>query len=170
MRATSTLLCLLGLSSLLLMACPEKHPDVEWMKPPAAYDPINTEGLTLNKQGLDALTLKEGEEREAHIQSLMAPGTFKGQAKCQSGAGTGDLEHSKWGAYELTCDAGIILFDIELKYHLFTTREIGKPLSANAFVEFGGTLVEFDYHDESKPRSVTAKVQVDEDLRRIERK
>jgi hypothetical protein len=169
MRATSILLSLLAMT-VCLTACPEKHPNPEWMKPPGDYDPVATEGLTLNKQGLDALTLKEGEEREAHIQSLMAPGTFKGQAKCQSGAGTGDLEHSKWGAYELTCDAGIILFDIELKYHLFTTREIGKPLSANAFVEFGGTLVEFDYHDESKPRSVTAKVQVDEDLRRIERK
>jgi hypothetical protein len=69
----------------------------------------------------------------------------------------------------LTCDAGTILFDIGLKYHLFTTRETGKPLSANAFVEFGGTLVEFDYHDESKPRTVTVKVQVGEDLRRIER-
>jgi hypothetical protein len=173
MRATSTVLsmavCLLCPSILLLTACPEKHPEPEWMKPPAAYDPITTEGLTLNKTGLDALTLKEGDEREAHVQSLMAPGTFKGQAKCQSGAGTGDLEHSKWGDYELTCDAGIILFDIELKYHLFTTREVGKPLSANAFVEFGGTLVEFDYHDESKPRSVTAKVQVADDLRRIER-
>jgi hypothetical protein len=172
MRATSTLLsmavCLLCPLS-LLTACPEKHPDPEWMQPPKAYDPIATEGLTLNKSGLDALTLKEGDERDAHVQTLMAPGTFKGQAKCQSGAGTGDLEHSKWGDYELTCDAGTILFDISLKYHLFTTRETGKPLSANAFVEFGGTLVEFDYHDESKPRTVTAKVQVGEDLRRIER-
>lgn len=171
MRATSTLLSMACplLSLGLLTACVKKHPDPEWMQPPKAYDPIATEGLTLNKAGLDALTLKEGDEREAHVQTLMAPDTFKGQAKCQSGAGTGDLEHSKWGAYELTCDAGVILFDIELKYHLFTTRETGKPLSANAFVEFGGTLVEFDYHDESKPRSVTAKVQVGENLRRIER-
>jgi hypothetical protein len=153
----------------VLTACPEKHPNPEWMQPPKAYDPITTEGLTLNKAGLDALTLKEGDDREAHVQTLMAPDTFKGQAKCQSGAGTGDLAHSKWGDYELTCDAGTIVFDIGLKYHLFTTRETGKPLSANAFVEFGGTLVEFDYHDESKPRTVTVKVQVGEDLRRIER-
>lgn len=170
MRATRTLVCAaIGLALPLITACPEKHPDPEWMKPPAGYDPVGTEGLTLNKQGLDALTLAEGEQRDAVVQALMAPGTFKGQAKCQSGAGTGDLEHSKWGEYELACDAGVILFDIELKYHLFTTREVGKPLSANAFVEFGGTLVQFDYQDQQKPRSVTAMVQVDEDLRRIER-
>lgn len=170
MRATGTLAgAAFGLLSPLLMACPEKHPDPDWLKPPAAYDPIATEGLTLNKQGIDALTLAEGGQRDALVQSLMAPGSFKGQAKCQSGAGTGDLEHSKWGEYELTCDAGTILFDIELKYHLFTTREVGKPLSANAFVEFGGTLVQFDYQDQQKPRSITAMVQVDEDLRRIER-
>jgi hypothetical protein len=150
-------------------AClPKKHPDVDWMKPPKSYDPVETEGLTFNKAGLDALTLKDGEERDAHVQSLQTEGTFKGQAKCQSGAGTGDLEHSEWGAYELTCDAGTILFDIELKYHLFTSREVGKPLSAGAFVEFGGTLVDFDYHDESKPRSVLAKVQVADDLERLE--
>lgn len=169
MRATSTLAGVaVVVCSSLLMACPEKHPDPEWMKPPAGYDPIGTEGLTLNKQGLDAITLEEGEKRDALVQSLMAPGTFKGQAKCQSGAGTGDLDHSKWGEYELACDAGVILFDIELKYHLFTTRAVGKPLSANAFVEFGGTLVQFDFQDQQKPRSVTAMVQVGEDLRRIE--
>jgi hypothetical protein len=167
MRATSLVTAAVCIAlSFGLGACNKAHPDPEWMKPPKAYDPVNTEGLTFNKQGLDALTLTEGDEREAYVAKLME-GEFKGQAKCQSGAGTGDLEHSKWGAYELTCDAGTVLFDIELKYNLFTSRETGKPLSANAYVEFGGKLVEFDYHDESKPRSITAKIQVGDDLRRI---
>lgn len=141
---------------------PDKHPDVDWLKPPKSYDPINTEGLTLNKAGVDALTLKEGAERDAYIESLQAEGAFKGQAKCQSGSNTGDLDVSKWGEYQLTCQSGTILFDIELKFQLFTTREAGKPLSANAYVQFSGTLVEFSYHDESKPRSISANVKVDE--------
>lgn len=169
MRAISTpvLTTVLGLGLGLGACVPKEHPEAEWMKAPKSYDPVNTEGLTFNKAGLDALTLKEGEEREAHIEALMKEGGFKGQAKCKSGAGTGDLEHSKWGDYELTCDAGTVLFDIELKYHLFTNRATGKPLSANAYVDFGGTLVDFDYHDESKPRSITAKVEVGDDLRRL---
>ncbi|PRQ07728.1 hypothetical protein [Enhygromyxa salina] len=168
MRATSALVLTAAVAFGLAACLPKDHPDVEWMKPPKSYDPVETEGLTFNKAGIDALTLTDGDERDAHITALQADGTFKGQAKCQSGAGTGDLEHSAWGDYELTCDAGTILFDIELKYHLFTSREVGKPLSANAYVEFGGTLVEFDYHDESKPRSITAKVKVGDDLKRLE--
>lgn len=147
---------------------PDKHPEVDWMKPPKGYDPINAEGLTLNKAGVDALTLKEGDDLDAYIQSLHAEGAFKGHAKCQSGSNTGDLEPSKWGEFQLSCDAGTILFDIEVKYRLFTTRAAGKPLSANAYVEFSGTLVEFSYHDETKPRSITASVKVDE-LSRIPR-
>lgn len=161
MRAT--LLAATVLLPLVIGGClPEKHPDVDWLKPPKSYDPVNVEGLTLNKAGVDALTLKEGDERDAYIESLKAEGAFKGQAKCQSGSNTGDLEPSKWGEYQLTCTAGTILFDIELKYQLFTTRAAGKPLSANAFVEFSGTLVEFSYHDDSKPRTISANVKVDE--------
>jgi hypothetical protein len=141
---------------------PDKHPEVDWLKPPKSYDPINTEGLTLNKAGVDPLTLKEGDERDAYVESLQAAGAFKGQAKCQSGSNTGDFEESKWGEYKLACQAGVVLFDIELKYQLYTTREAGKPLSANSYVQFSGTLVEFSYHDGSKPRSISASVQVDE--------
>jgi hypothetical protein len=171
MRATRALAltAVVAFVGFVPMGClPKDHPEVEWMKPPKSYDPVATEGLTFNKAGLDALTLTDGDERDVYVKSLQTEGTFKGQAKCQSGAGTGDLEHSAWGDYELTCDAGTILFDIELKYHLFTSREVGKPLSATAYVEFAGTLVEFNYHDESKPRSITAKVQVDDNLKRLE--
>jgi len=158
-----TLLAATVISATFATGClPEKHPDVDWLKPPKGYDPINAEGLTLNKAGVDALTLAEGDGRDVYIESLKAEGAFKGQAKCQSGSNTGDLEPSKWGEYQLTCTAGTILFDIELKYQLFTTRAAGKPLSANAYVEFSGTLVEFSYHDQSKPRSISASVKVDE--------
>jgi hypothetical protein len=175
MRATASLALLPNLvalsAALSLAAClPKEHPDPDWLKPPESYDPVETEGLTFNKAGVDALTLKEeGEERDAYVQTLMAKGKFAGQALCKSGAGTGTQAHSKYGDFELTCTAGTILFDIELTYHLFTSREHGKPLSANAYVEFGGTLVEFDYHDDSKPRQIVAKVEVGEDLRRLER-
>lgn len=163
MRAHVSTLALTVLMSSALSAClPKDHPDVDWLKPPKSYDPIGTEGLTLNKAAIDAFTLTEGEARDAFVAGLQAEGAFKGQAKCQNGVSTGDLDSSKWGEYQLTCDAGTILFDIELKYQLFTSREAGKPLSANAYVEFGGTLVEFSYHDESAPRSIVARVQVDE--------
>lgn len=153
-----------------LGACdPKDRPGTKLLEPPASYDPVNTEGLTLGKAGVDKMTLLEGDEREAHIKDvLMAEGAFKGQAKCRSGSKTGNLDHSKWGEYALTCDAGTVLFDIELKYTLYTSRDAGKPLSANAYVEFGGTLVDFDYHDSSTPRSITAKVQVDDTIRRLE--
>jgi hypothetical protein len=167
MRVTGPLLA--ATLTLALAGClPDKHPQVDWMKPPKGYDPINTEGLTLNKAGLDTLTLKEGDDRDAFIQSLHAEGAFKGQAKCQSGSNTGDLEGSQYGEFMLSCDAGTILFDIELKYRLYTTREAGKPLSANAYVEFSGTLVEFSYHDENKPREIAASVKLDQ-LSRIPR-
>ncbi len=186
MRATASLalphsLCfsqlgaLAGLFAVALavpvMACvPKDHPDPDWLKPPESYDPIETAGLTLNKAGVDALTLKEeGEERDAYVQSLMAKDKFVGQAQCKSGAGTGSQEHSKYGEFELTCMTAPILFDIEVDFHLFTSRATGKPLSANAFVEFEGTLVEFDYHDDTKPRQIVAKVEVGDNLRRIER-
>lgn len=163
MRVTvpTRVLAMLGLVG-VLTGCPKAHPDVDWLKPPKSYDPVNNEALTLNKAAVDAFTLKEGEDRDNFVKSLQAEGAFKGQAKCQSGVGTGDLDISKYGEYQLTCNAGTILFDIELKYTLFTTRELGKPLSANAYVEFGGTLVDFSYQDESKPRSITALVEVDE--------
>src|SRR5690554_7889734 len=103
MRASSKLVLTLGLGlGLGLTAClPNAHPDVDWMKPPKSYDPVAKEGLALNKAGVDALTLKEGDERDAFIESLQTEGTFKGQAQCQSGAGTGDLPHSEWGEYEI---------------------------------------------------------------------
>jgi hypothetical protein len=176
MRATASLALLLPnlvvlTAALSSAACvPKEHPDPDWLKPPESYDPVEAEGLTFNKAGVDALTLKEeGEERDAYVESLKGEGKFAGQAQCKSGAGTGTQAHSKYGEFELTCTAGTILFDIELTYHLFTSRATGKPLSANAYVEFGGTLVEFDYHDDSKPRQIVAKVEVGDDLRRLER-
>lgn len=185
MRATASLaplrrVCVRHVSGLVAIgtlvlgaACvPKEHPDPDWLKPPEGYDPVdkeNTKGLTLGHAGVDALTLTEGEARDAHVEALKAKGAYKGQAQCKSGAGTGTQAHSKYGEFELTCTAGTILFDIEVDYHLFTTREVGKPLSANAYVEFGGTLVEFDYHDDSKPRQIVAKVEVGDDLHRLER-
>ncbi len=167
MRATTSLH--LAAALWLLTACvPKEHPNPEWLEPPESYDPVNTEGLTLNKAGVDALTLTEGEQREKHIEGLKAEGKFSGQAQCKSGSLSGDL-YGKYGEYNLTCTAGAILFDIELDYHVFTTRDLGKPLSAGSYVEFEGTLVEFDYHEDAKPRQIVAKVKVDENIRKLER-
>jgi hypothetical protein len=162
MRATSKLV-LSSVVAFALAGCfPKEHPDVDWMKPPKGYDPAKTEGLTLNEAGVNALSMVEGDERSAHVEALSAEGKFKGQAKCQSGAGTGELDHSQWGEYELSCTTEAVWLEVGIKYHLFTTRELGKPLSANAYVDFTGTLVEFRYHDETKPRSITAMVKVDQ--------
>jgi hypothetical protein len=161
MRVTVPTLLLVSAIGVVLTGCPKAHPDVDWLKPPKSYDPIDGE-LTLNKAAIDTFTLKEGEDQAKFIESLQGEGEFVGQAKCQSGVGTGELDVSQYGEYQLTCNAGTILFDIELKYTLFTSRDAGKPLSANAYVEFTGTLVGFSYHDESKPRSIAALVKVDE--------
>ena len=121
--------------------------------------------LKVSRGGKVDSALFETEQLAAHgfawlkvyVEALKAKGAYKGQAQCKSGAGTGTQAHSKYGEFELTCTAGTILFDIELDYHLFTSRAVGKPLSANAYVEFSGTLVEFDFHESSKPRQIVAK-------------
>lgn len=168
MRATTSLVLAVALFAPAAACKSNTHDKPEWLEAPESYDPVKTEGLTFNKKGLDELTLKEGEERDAYIEELKAAeGKFKGQAKCKGGSGTGDMEDSQHGEYKLTCDAGTILFDIELKYFLYTTKDKGRPLKANAHVEFGGTLVDFDYQDDSKPRSVTATVAVGENIERL---
>lgn len=153
----------------LSTACvPKDHSKPDWLEAPDSYDPVNKEGLTFNKAGLDKLTLLEGEERDAHVQSLMAEGAFVGQAQCKSGAHTRE-DQAEYGDYVLTCNAGTILFDIDVAYHVFTTRELGKPLSAGSYVEFTGTLVNFDYQDSAKPRHVVAMVKVGDNLEKLER-
>ncbi|MCA9685647.1 MAG: hypothetical protein KC457_25950 [Myxococcales bacterium] len=166
MRATPSL----ALAAALLLplgACDDKKTDL--LAPPAGYDPVNTEGLTLNKAGMDALTLTEGDARDAHIEGLKAEGAFKGQALCKGGSGTGDMEDSQYGEYKLSCEAGTVLFDIELKYYLYTTKALGKPLKGGAYVDFTGTMVDFVYVDESKPRQMTATVTVGESISRIQK-
>lgn len=165
MRANASLV--LATALVASLGCDSKKNDL--LAPPADYDPINTEGLTLNKAGMDALTLTEGDARDAHVEGLKAEGKFKGQAKCSGGSGTGDMEDSQYGEYKLSCEAGTILFDIELKYFLYTTKALGRPLKGGSFVEFGGTLVEFEFLDGSKPRRMTATVAVGEDIERLEK-
>ncbi len=166
MRTSLSLICAATLV-LSMVACDTKKNDL--LAPPAGYDPVETKGLTFNKAGLDALTLTEGEARDALVQELKAKGKFKGQAKCSGGSNTGDYEESKYGDYKLTCDAGTVLFDIELKYYLYTNRELGRPLKGGSFLEFSGTLVEFEFLDQDKPRKITATVQVDENLTRLKK-
>ncbi|EDM75666.1 hypothetical protein PPSIR1_15720 [Plesiocystis pacifica SIR-1] len=169
MRATPSLVLAAPLLAALALtgACDDKKTDL--LAPPADYDPVATEGLTLNKAGVDALTLTEGDARDAHIEGLKAEGKFKGQAMCKGGSGTGDMEDSKFGEYKLTCDAGAIWLDVELKYYLYTTQALGRPLKGGAYVEFDGTLVEFDFQDGSKPRSMTATVSVGESIKRLQK-
>ncbi|NVB41173.1 hypothetical protein G6O69_25260 [Pseudenhygromyxa sp. WMMC2535] len=149
-----------------LVAC-DKKPSDDLLAPPEGYDPVETEGLTLNKAGMNALLPTEGDARAAHLEGLKAEGAFKGQAKCTGGSSTGDMEDSQYGEYKLTCDAGTVLYDIELKYYLYTTKALGRPLKGGAYVDFSGTLVDFEFIDESKPRKMTATVSVGESIERL---
>lgn len=149
-----------GTLAVATAACEQNKPDL--LGPPAGYDPVETKGLTLNKAGVDALTLTEGEAREAHIAGLKQGEAFRGQGQCQSGSYTGDMPVAEHGEYQLDCYAGTVLFDIELRYQLFTTADTGRPLKGGAYVDFTGRLVDLVYFESTNPRSITAKVVVGE--------
>lgn len=151
-------------ATLATAACvPEQHPEPEWMKHPKAYD-IQGADLTFNKERLEAFNFLDSDEQEKHIEALKAAkGEFRGMAVFKSGAGLGAaLEDAKYGDWELSASTDPVAYEITITYEIFTTKEKGKPLAPNRAIEFTGTLVDFDFQNESKPRSITIKVVADD--------
>jgi len=163
MRAlTSTAL---AVALLAISACENKpggQPD--FMKLPESYDPAGAD-LTFNKQRLEEFNFLDAEARQAFIEELEGKkGAFKGQAVFKAGAGLGEnIEESKYGEWELAATTkDPVLYEIIIDYDVYTTKDVGRPIAPNKAIEFTGTLVEFDYQDENKPRRIDIKVKADE--------
>ena len=148
-----------------LVACvPETHPNPDWMKPPKSFQPKTAE-LTFNEANLKAFVMTDTSAQDARVEELKAtPGSFKGQAIFKSGAGLGEaMPHAQYGDWELSASLEEpIVFDIIADYSIITTREVGKPIAPHKAIEFTGTLVEFDFQREDKPRKLTFTVKADE--------
>jgi hypothetical protein len=156
---------LLTLAATLLLgsAClPGGDENPEWLKAPEAYQPV-TADLTFNKTNLEAFNMMNEEERDAHLEALKGKkGSFRGQAKSKTGAGLGEgMPDSKHGEYELNGTTEAILFEITIDYHIFTTTAIGDKIAPNRYVEFSGTLIDFEFYEDAKPRRIVMKVAAD---------
>lgn len=160
-------LTLTALAAALLAssACvPKEHPEPDFMKLPESYDPVGAD-LTFNKQRLEAFNFLDQEAQSKFIEELKAKkGTFKGQAVHKAGAELGEnIEERKYGQWELSASTNDpVLYEIVVDYQVYTTPELGRPIAPNKAIEFTGTLVEFDYSADSKPRRIDIKVKADD--------
>lgn len=156
---------LLTLAATLLVgsAClPGGDENPDWLKAPEAYQPATAE-LTFNKTKLEVFNMMTDEERAAHLEQLKgAKGSFKGQAMSKTGASLGEgMDDSKYGEFELNAMTEAILFEITIDYHIFTTTAIGGKIAPNRYLEFSGTLIDFDFYEDAKPRRLVMKIAAD---------
>jgi hypothetical protein len=163
-------LTLLTLAAALMAngAClPKDEAEPEFMRLPKGYDPKGAD-LTFNAERIKALNIMSEDEKDSYIQELTTKaGSYKGQAIFKSGAGLGEaMEDAQHGSYELSASTKELLFEITIDYNIFTTPELGKPLAPHAPIEFTGTLIDFDFQAEDKPRKMSIRVKAD-DVKRI---
>lgn len=156
-----------ALAAVLLAASacsPKADGQPDFMKLPESYDPVGAD-LTFNKKRLEEFNFLEPDERAAFIDELQnKKGSFKGQAVFKAGAGLGEnIAESKYGEWELNASTNDpVLYEIVIDYQIYTSKDVGRPLAPNKAIEFTGTIVEFDYQDENKPRRIDIKVKADE--------
>lgn len=150
-------------AALLLPACnpsgEEKKP--EWQQPPASYD-VKGADLTFNEKRLDEFNSMSSSEREAHIEQLKATeGSFKGQAIFEHGSELGEgMDDAQYGKHEINAVVPEpVLFEITMEYRLFSDQDFYKGVPPGEYLEFSGTLVDFEFQDSSKPRKLTFKVK-----------
>ena len=157
MSMASALLALTT-TAVVTAGCQQEKKDL--LALPKAYDPAGAD-LTFNKKNLEAYNLMSKDARREHLKMLKeTPGSFTGQAIFQSGNGLAPtVEDSQYGAYELFAHVpDPVLYEITFDYQVFTTPELGKPLAPNFPFAFKGTLVDLDFHDETKPRRMNASL------------
>jgi hypothetical protein len=151
-------------SAALVAGCiPDERKELEWQKPPKAWDPKG-DSLTLGAKGLEAFNRLNPEDRTGQVAEWIgSPGSFKGQAVYKMGAGVGKaMDDSDYGTYEIfAMIPDPVLYEITITYRLYTTPEVGKGLPPHAYIEFTGTLVEMDFQADDKPRKMEVKVQLD---------
>ncbi|MCA9718263.1 MAG: hypothetical protein KC468_26560 [Myxococcales bacterium] len=131
---------------------------------PDSYQP-QTADLTFNKERLTAFNALSEDKREAFVAELEGQaGAFKGQAVLVAGNGLGEtVEDFQHGEYEVIAHTpDPVLYEIQIEYKIFTTREMGKALHPHRPLEFKGTLIGLRYEAESKPRKLYVRVKADE--------
>jgi hypothetical protein len=168
--AVSCSVLLAGISGLTVVSgcIPDEDKQPKWQKPPKEWDPKG-DTLTFGEKNLDAFNSMTREDRDAHLEALKAKaGSFKGQARFQRLTELGEkMDDAEYGKYEVyaTLDEPV-LYEITVEYHLFAQDKIGDGFPPGTYVEFTGTLADFSFQDESKPRKIEIKVK-DVELKRL---
>ncbi len=166
MRSPLVALLALSLTAPLAAGCvPDKDKTPDWQKPPSSWNPVEGEGLTFNKKGLDAFNSLSQADRDKWIEQMKnTPGSFVGQAIYKQGSELGEkMDDYQHGTYEIVTELpDPILYEITLNYRLYTTPDKGKNFPPNAYIQFKGTLADLRYQSESKPRKIDLKIKADE--------
>ena len=139
----------------------DKGEEPAWQKPPERYD-VQADELTFGKKNLEAFNTMSSDERAAHVDALKAkPGSFKGQGRFEAvselSENIPDHELGKYEASVLVEDP--VLFEITMEYTLLSNEKIGDGYPKGTYVEFTGTLVDLEFHDDAKPRKVVVKLK-----------
>lgn len=140
---------------------PDKHKEADFLQAPKSWNPQD-DGLTFGKKNLDAFNSMSESEREAHLESLKSkPGSFKGQARFERGSELGEnISDAKYGKFEATAQVTEpVLYEITIEYQLFANEKIGHGFPAGTYIEFSGTLADFEYRQDAKPRKLVIKVK-----------
>lgn len=140
-----------------------KYANPKYMDPPKSFDPKGAE-LSFNEKSLKAFNTMSDDERAAHIAKLAAaPGSFKGQGTFQRDEElTEKIDDSKYGkivAWITVPDP--VWLEVKVEYQLFSDTRLISGLAPNTHVEFAGTLLDYVYEDNSKPRRLEVKLKAD---------
>lgn len=143
-------------------ACiPDKHKESEFLKPPASWTPKD-DSMTFGTKTVDAFNSMSSSERDAFIEDLKGkPGSYKGQAQFErSSELTEGIPDAKYGKFEATAYVhDPVLYEITLEYQLFSNEKIGHGFPAGTYIQFSGTLADFEYREDAKPRKLVIKVK-----------
>lgn len=149
---------------LVVAACnTNKYADPKYMEPPKSYDPKNAD-LSFNEKSLKAFNSMSDDERAAHVEKLVAtPGSLKGQGTFQRDEELTDkIDDSKYGkivAWVSVPDP--VWLEVKVEYQLFSDTRLVSGLAPNTHVEFTGTMLDYVYEDNSKPRRLEIKLKAD---------
>jgi hypothetical protein len=165
--ARTTLFASLVLAVVTLPGCQGTPgaPEPEWQKPPKSFD-TKGESLTFGNKGLDAFNTKSPDDRIAWLEEMKAkPGSFKGQGifrkREELGDKMDDRVHGKFEAFADVPPGFEPLYEITIDYFLYNDADLGQGLPNGAYVEFAGTLIDFTYKEEAKPRKLEVKAKID---------
>jgi hypothetical protein len=165
--ARTTLVASLVLAVVSLPACQGTPgaPEPEWQKPPKAFD-TKSDSLTFGHKGLDEFNTKSVDDRTAWLAEMVGkPGSFKGQGVFRKREELGEkMDDRVHGRFEVFADVPIgfePLYEITIDYFLYSDTDFGPTLPNGAYVEFAGTLIDFTFKEEAKPRKLEVKAKID---------